>query len=57
MMIMLAITTGLRRGELVGLEWNHIDFEKGTLEVKQSISYSRNGERIISEPKTKKSRR
>ncbi|WP_219835363.1 site-specific integrase [Paenibacillus sp. R14(2021)] len=57
MMIMLAITTALRRGELVGLEWKHIDLNKGILEVKQSISHSINGQRIISEPKTAKSKR
>nr|WP_020621300.1 site-specific integrase [Cohnella laeviribosi] len=33
MMITLAITTGLRRGEIVGLEWKHIDLDNGTLEV------------------------
>lgn len=55
--IMLAITTALRRGELVGLEWKHIDLDKGILEVKQSISHSVNGQRIISEPKTAKSKR
>ncbi|MDQ1910550.1 tyrosine-type recombinase/integrase [Paenibacillus sp. GD4] len=57
MMIMLAITTALRRGELVGLEWKHIDLDKGILEVRQSISHSINGQRIISEPKTVKSKR
>lgn len=56
-LIMLAITTALRRGELVGLEWGHVDLNKGILEVKQSISHSINGQRIISEPKTDKSNR
>jgi integrase len=57
MLILLAITTGLRRGELVGLEWKHINLDTGVIEVKQSISLSENGERIITEPKTKKSKR
>lgn len=56
-LILLAITTGLRRGEIVGLEWKHIDLETGIIEVKQSISLSENGERIITEPKAKKSKR
>ncbi len=47
-MIMLAITTALRRGELVGIEWGHVDLNKGILEVKQSISHSIDGKRIIS---------
>ncbi|MCR8938070.1 tyrosine-type recombinase/integrase [Brevibacillus laterosporus] len=47
MMITLALTTGLRRGELVALEWKHINLEAGTIEVKQSISSSVNGSAII----------
>ena len=57
MFITLAITTGLRRGELVGLEWKHIDLDNGTIEVKQSIAMRIKGEAIITEPKTKKSKR
>ncbi|NRR04562.1 site-specific integrase [Brevibacillus sp. RS1.1] len=56
-MITLAITTGLRRGELVGLEWKHINLDKGTLKVEQTISMFKNGEPIITEPKTEKSKR
>ncbi|PPA83846.1 hypothetical protein C4A75_14090 [Brevibacillus laterosporus] len=56
-MITLALTTGLRRRELVALEWKHIDLETGTIEVKQSISSSVNGSAIITEPKTNKSKR
>lgn len=54
MMITLALTAGLRRGELLALEWKHIDFNNGTLEVRQSLSYA-NGKTIIKEPKTKTS--
>ncbi|MED2006084.1 tyrosine-type recombinase/integrase [Brevibacillus laterosporus] len=50
-MITLALTTGLRRRELVALEWKHIDLETGTIEVKQSISSTVNGSAIITEPK------
>ncbi|OMD62986.1 site-specific integrase [Paenibacillus odorifer] len=57
LIIMLAITTGLRRGELVGLEWKHIDWNNNSIEVRQSISMSKSGERIIKMPKTKKSKR
>jgi integrase len=53
-LIKIAITTGLRRGELLGLEWKHIDLDKGTIQVKQTISYA-NQEYIIKEPKTKNS--
>lgn len=57
MMITMALTTGLRRGELVGLEWKHVNLEKGTIDVKQSIALAVNGEPVITEPKTKKSKR
>ncbi|MEC0093433.1 site-specific integrase [Paenibacillus macquariensis] len=57
MMITLALTTGLRRGELVGLEWKHVDLVQGTIHVKQSISVFIDGKPIIKEPKTKKSTR
>ncbi|MED1803026.1 site-specific integrase [Brevibacillus porteri] len=57
MLFTFAITTGLRRGEIIGLEWKHIDLENGTIEVKQSITMRINGETIINEPKTKKSKR
>lgn len=53
-LIKLAITTGLRRGELLGSEWKHVNLEKGTLQVKQAITYV-NQKHIIREPKTKNS--
>lgn len=46
--LMIDINLGLRRGELLGLKWKHIDFEKGLVtiednfvEVKKSISEDR----------------
>ena len=33
LLVMLAITTGARRGELLGLRWNDIDFERQTAYV------------------------
>ncbi|OXM85815.1 tyrosine-type recombinase/integrase [Paenibacillus rigui] len=51
-LIALALTTGMRRGELIGLEWKHIDFENGIIEVKQSIPMYINGKPLIKAPKT-----
>jgi integrase len=33
----LAITTGLRRGELLGLSWDDADLEQGTLRVGRAL--------------------
>ncbi|TNJ64534.1 site-specific integrase [Paenibacillus hemerocallicola] len=56
-MIKLAIHTGLRRGELLALEWKHVDWEKVQINVLQSVSSTTAGVARVKEPKTKKSRR
>lgn len=49
-------TTGVRRGEALGLRWSDIDLERGTLSVAQTITTV--GHRIIvSPPKSDRSRR
>ncbi len=35
---MLAVTTGMRQGELLGLKWEDLDFEAGTLQVRRTLS-------------------
>ncbi len=56
-LIHLAIVTGCRRGELVALKWDCIDFETETLTVKQS-NYKLKGEEIKTKgTKTAKSKR
>lgn len=57
MMISLALTTGLRRGELLGLEWKHVDLEAGTIDVNQALSFTKEKRYEIKEPKTKTSKR
>lgn len=52
----MAIGTGLRQGELLALAWSDIDFDKGTVEVKRSLSQVKN-EFILKEPKSRTSRR
>ena len=36
---LLALSAGLRLGELLGLEWKHIDFDKQTVSIEQSSQY------------------
>ncbi len=53
---LLLSTTGLRRGELLGLRWSDLDFEAGRAAVRQTLS-SVGGKVTFSTPKTTKSRR
>jgi integrase len=52
----LLATTGMRRGEAVGLRWQDVDLDAGRLRVVQTI-LSINGKLLTSEPKTAKGRR
>jgi integrase len=52
----VAIYTGLRQGELLGLRWLDTDFESGTLVVQQTLEKSGTEPRFGT-PKTAKSRR
>jgi len=40
---LLAATTGLRRGEILGLRWQDMDFKKETLKVNQNLSQTTRG--------------
>jgi len=56
-MITMAALTGLRRGELLGLEWKHIDLEKRTAKIIQ-VSQNVTGTGVITkDPKTAASTR
>lgn len=55
--LVLAISTGLRRGELMGLEWSDIDFEKLTLTVRQVSQYIPGKGIFTKEPKNETSKR
>lgn len=53
-MVRLALYTGLRRGELAGLCWSDIDFDRGTLSVNRTVV--RVGKiDIVKAPKTEQS--
>jgi integrase len=52
----LAVTTGLRQGELLGLKWDDVDMEAGTLSVRRTLTTAKGGP-VLSAPKTKGSRR
>jgi integrase len=52
----LAVGSGMRQGELLGLQWPDIDFDKGTLAVRRSLAQLKK-EFVLKEPKSKRSRR
>jgi integrase len=53
----IAVTCGLRQGELLGLRWEDVDLEAGTLKVRRQLQRSRDGSGMISIPtKNKKDR-
>lgn len=53
----LALFGGFRRGELIALTWDDIDFENKTITINKSMKELRNNKTIIKEPKTKSSYR
>ena len=51
------LMTGLRRGEICGLQWNDFDGEAGTLKVCRTLHGQRKGEYTVGETKTGKGMR
>ena len=54
--VTLALATGMRRGELLGLQWGDLDLDAGTLRVERSLEETRSGLRL-KQPKTRRGRR
>lgn len=54
---LLAIYTGMRRGEILGLKWSDIDFNKKILSVNRSLVHIPNMGYVLTNPKTKHSKR
>ena len=52
LLIELALFTGMRRGEIVGLKWSDINFDKQCLSVKRSIYKPKGENSIEKEPKS-----
>jgi integrase len=53
---LIALTTGARRGEILGLTWENIDWDRKTLTIDKTVITVKNRV-VISEPKTRYSRR
>lgn len=53
----MAVTTGMRRGELLALHWDDVDFEQGVVYVHRTVNRVTGHGFKETEPKTKSSRR
>ena len=55
-LLLLELSTGLRRGEICALQWSDLNFRTGELWVERQVHRVR-GELVVSPPKTKSSNR
>lgn len=55
--IHLALYAGLRRGEILGLRWQDVDWEANTLNIRQTLMHVRGQGYIWGEPKSEGSKR
>jgi integrase len=53
----LAVTTGMRQGELLGLHWRDVDLDRSVLSVTCTLQRATGRGLVLQEPKTLRSRR
>jgi integrase len=51
-LVIIAFTTGLRRGELAGLQWHDIDFERATATIARAVVKLPGADAIVKSTKT-----
>lgn len=54
--VLIALATGMRRGEILALRWKNVDFETATVRVVESVEKTRKCGLRFKEPKTGKTR-
>ncbi|MBR2824585.1 MAG: site-specific integrase [Clostridia bacterium] len=57
MLIAIPMYTGLRRGEVLGLQWEDIDSEKGIINVQRNVTHPGGNQPVITTPKTEAGKR
>jgi len=53
----LALATGMRRGELIGLQWKDVDWNAGMIHIRRQVYELEGGGWIFQAPKTERGRR
>jgi integrase len=53
----LAVTTGLREGELLGLRWSDLDWKTGKLQIQRQVQHLTGRGKVFTEPKSASGRR
>ncbi len=53
----IAIYGGFRRGEILGLTWDDIDFDNNMVHIRRAVHWSKDKGYYYTDPKTKKSKR
>lgn len=53
----LALATGMRRGELIGLQWKDVDWSAGMIHIRRQVYELEGGGWIFQAPKTERGRR
>jgi integrase len=56
-LFVLALTTGMRRGEILALKWQDVNFDQNMLHVRRIFTRAKGQRYVEAEPKTEKSRR
>lgn len=53
----LALFYGMRQGEVLGLDWRHVDLDNATLTIAQTLQTGEDGQLFLGEPKSARSKR
>jgi len=56
-LLLVAVTTGMRQGELVALHWSDVDLERGIVQVRRTLTWVHGMGYVEGEPKSKAGRR
>lgn len=54
--VLIALSTGMRRGEILALHWKNIDLDLGSVQVVESLEYTTAGGLRFKRPKNNKTR-